>query len=228
MKKIGIIIAMDKELAQLRTLLSEEREETVGGQSFITGRIGDKEVIMQKCGIGKVNAAVGATSLLIHYQPDLVLSTGCAGGADTQLKVTDVVVGTQYTYHDVYCGSEVAYGQFVGMPALFEGAPGLVEKALALDCPTRIHSGLMVSGDWFVDSREKMRDILGHFPSAKAVDMESCAIAQTCYLHGVPFVSFRVISDVPLSDEKAAQYFDFWSRMAEGSFEVTRTFIEAL
>ncbi len=219
---------MDKELAQLRTLLSEEREETVGGQQFITGQIGDKEIILQKCGIGKVNAAVGATSLIIHYHPDMVLSTGCAGGADTHLHVTDVVVGSQYTYHDAYCGSEVAYGQFVGMPALFEGDADLVEKALALDGPTRIHSGLMVSGDWFVDSREKMSEILGNFPTAKAVDMESCAIAQTCYLHGVPFVSFRVISDVPLSDEKAAQYFDFWSRLANGSFEVTKTFIESL
>ena len=219
---------MDKELAQLRTLLSEEREETVGGQQFITGHIGDKEIILQKCGIGKVNAAVGATSLIIHYHPDMVLSTGCAGGADTHLHVTDVVVGSHYTYHDAYCGSEVAYGQFVGMPALFEGDANLVEKALALDGPTRIHSGLMVSGDWFVDSREKMSEILGNFPTAKAVDMESCAIAQTCYLHGVPFVSFRVISDVPLSDEKAAQYFDFWSRLANGSFEVTKTFIESL
>ena len=176
----------------------------------------------------QISAAVGATSLIIHYHPDMVLSTGCAGGADTHLHVTDVVVGSQYTYHDAYCGSEVAYGQLVGMPALFEGAADLVEKALALDGPTRIHSGLMVSGDWFVDSREKMSEILGNFPTAKAVDMESCAIAQTCYLHGVPFVSFRVISDVPLSDEKAAQYFDFWSRLANGSFEVTKTFIESL
>jgi adenosylhomocysteine nucleosidase len=86
----------------------------------------------------------------------------------------------------------------------------------------------MVSGDWFVDSREKMQEILNHFPEAKAVDMESCAIAQTCHLLGIPFISFRIISDVPLSDHKASQYFDFWSRMADGSFEVTRQFIEAL
>ena len=226
--KIGIIVAMDKELVQLKSLLSTPEEERSGSKNFITGRIGPHEVILQKCGIGKVNAAVGAVEMIDRYHPDLVVSTGCAGGADTRLKVTDVVVGTQYTYHDVYCGSEVAYRQFVGMPALYESGKEWVEKALALNCSTTIHSGLMVSGDWFVDSREKMREILSHFPDAKAVDMESCAIAQTCYLHDVPFVSFRVISDVPLSDEKASQYFDFWSRMAEGSFEVTKTFIEAL
>ena len=219
---------MDKELAQLQNLLSTPREEQSGSKNFITGCIGPHEVILQKCGIGKVNAAVGAVEMIDRYHPDLIVSTGCAGGADTHLKVTDVVVGTHYTYHDVYCGSEVDYGQFVGMPALYEAGKELVEKALHLDCSTTIHGGLMVSGDWFVDSREKMRKILSHFPDAKAVDMESCAIAQTCYLHGVPFVSFRVISDVPLSDEKASQYYDFWSRMADGSFEVTKTFIEAL
>ena len=117
--RIGIIIAMDKELAQMRTLLSNAHTEKEGHLEYILGNIGDKEIIMQKCGIGKVNAAVGATEMIIHYHPDIILSTGCAGGASTSLHVTDVVAGSQYTYHDVYCGSEVSYGQFVGMPAVF-------------------------------------------------------------------------------------------------------------
>jgi len=73
-----------------------------------------------------------------------------------------------------------------------------------------------------------MREILSHFPDAKAVDMESCSIAQTCYVYGTPFISFRIISDVPLKDEKASQYFDFWSRLANDSFEVTKRYLEAL
>ncbi len=226
--KIGIIIAMEKELSQLRQLLSEAREETHHGKVSHIGKIGQHEVVMQQCGIGKVNAASGTTEMVLIYHPDLILSTGCAGGADTNLQVTDVVVGTHYTYHDVYCGSEVSYGQFVGMPETFPAEMSLVEKALNLECHTKVHAGLMVSGDWFVDSRDKMREILSHFPEAKAVDMESCAIAQVCYLYQVPYLSFRIISDVPLSDHKASQYFDFWSRMANGSFEVTRSFIEQL
>ena len=226
--RIGIIIAMEKELAQLRQLLSSPQEETRHGKVFHTGRIGNHDIVMQQCGIGKVNAAIGATEMLLTHHPDIVLSTGCAGGADTALEVTDVVVGTHYTYHDVYCGSEVEYGQFVGLPATFAADEALLAKALALDCSTRVHSGLMVSGDWFVDSQAKMRGILAHFPEAKAVDMESTAIAQVCHLYQVPFISFRIISDVPLSDHKASQYFDFWKRMAEGSFEVTRKFIASL
>ncbi|MBP5196994.1 MAG: 5'-nucleosidase, partial [Bacteroidaceae bacterium] len=63
---------------------------------------------------------------------------------------------------------------------------------------------------------------------AKAVDMESCAIAQTCYIYKVPFISFRLISDIPLRDTDASQYHNFWDTVAEKSFQVTRTFIESL
>ena len=66
------------------------------------------------------------------------------------------------------------------------------------------------------------------FPEATAVDMESCSIAQACFIFKTPFISFRIISDVPLKDNKAHMYFDFWDKLAEGSFEVTRHFIEQI
>ena len=97
-----------------------------------------------------------------------------------------------------------------------------------MTCDTHVVSGLTVSGEWFVDSREKMQSILDHFPGATAVDMESTSIAQTCFLYNVPFISFRIISDIPLKDNKASQYFDFWSRMADGSFDVTRHFLMSI
>ena len=144
----------------------------------------------------------------------------------------DVVMGTEYRYHDVYCGSEVEYGQFVGLPPSFDGRPdgkemiigdGFMEHLRTQSIT--LHKGLIVSGDWFVDDKNKMQGILDKFPKAKAVDMESCSIAQTCYLYHTPFISFRIISDVPLRDTKASQYFDFWERMAEGSFNVTKEFL---
>ena len=93
---------------------------------------------------------------------------------------------------------------------------------------SKVVKGLTVSGDWFVDKREKMQAIMEHFPNATAVDMESCAIAQTCFIYKTPFISFRIISDVPLKDTNASQYFDFWNRMAEGSFEMTSDFLKKL
>lgn len=226
--KIGIIVAMEKELVELRTLLDDTSTERHNCKDFIIGNIGDKAIVMQQCGIGKVNSAIGAVEMINNYHPDLIISTGVAGGADVTLNVTDVVVGTSYIYHDAYCGSECLRGQIMGMPEKFKAPERLVEKALAIDSDTRIHAGMIVSGEWFVDSREKMRSILSSFPEAMAVDMESCSIAQTCHIYGVPFISFRIISDIPLKDNNASQYFDFWARMAEGSFNVTKKFLAAI
>lgn len=226
--KIGIIVAMDKEFAQLEGLLAAARQEHHGHLTFTIGKVGEKEVILQKCGIGKVNSAIGAVEMINHYAPDLIVSSGCAGGADTTLSVGDVVVASQTVYHDAYCGDNVAFGQIMGMPERYEAPKELVVKALTMDCKETVRSGLTVSGEWFVDSREKMRDILDHFPEATAVDMESCSVAQVCHVYGVPFLSFRIISDVPLKDTKAAQYFDFWDKMADGSFDVTRAFLHSL
>ena len=226
--KIGIIVAMDKEFAQLQTLATDLKEETHNGRRFLTGRIASNEVVMQQCGIGKVNSAVGAVEMISNYHPDLIISTGVAGGADTSLEVTDVVVSTECCYHDVYCGDECKPGQVMGMPERFACPEELVGKATGIHCNTHVRSGLIVSGDWFVNSREKMQAILSQFPDAEAVDMESCSIAQTCHIYGIPFVSFRIISDIPLKDHKAQMYYDFWDRMAEGSFEVTKAFLSAL
>lgn len=217
--KIGVIVAMDKEYNQLKAL----------------GDINGKEIIVEKCGIGKVNSALGALEMIKQHKPDLIISSGCAGGADTSLNVGDVVVASSCVYHDAYCGENCEFGQILGMPARFDAPKEFVDKALSLNTifaqqgsELKVKSGLTVSGEWFVDSQDKMRSIMEHFPEATAVDMESCSIAQTCYKYNVPFVSFRIISDVPLKDHKAQMYFDFWDRMADGSFEVTKDFIEAL
>jgi len=208
--KIGMIVAMDKELKQLRPLFPEDK------------------VILQKSGIGKVNAAIQTVEMIRQYKPDVIISSGCAGGNGDDVNVQDVVVSSELVYHDVYCGTAIdsttVYGQVQGLPARYQADPYLLEKALL----TGAKPGLIVTGDWFVDSKDKMREIIGHFPEAKAVDMESCAIAQACYINKVPFISFRVISDIPLRDTDASQYHNFWDTIAENSFQVTKTFIESL
>lgn len=213
--KIGIIVAMDKELAQLRQLFA------------------DGHVRVEKCGIGKVNAALGAQRMINEFHPDVIISSGCAGGNGDDINVQDVVVSSELSYHDVYCGRAIddstVYGQVQGLPARYQADPELLRKAISLQTSDiSLHQGLIVTGDWFVDSRDKMREIIGHFPEARAVDMESCAIAQTCYINKVPFISFRIISDIPLRDTDASQYHNFWDTIAQNSFEVTKTFVETL
>ena len=224
--KIGIIIAMDKEFRRISELLDGLKVEIDGGRKFVTGRLGDNELVLHQCGIGKVNAAIGASEMIRRYNPDLMVSTGCAGGGRTDMEVMDIVASTELAYHDVYCGEamgKTVYGQVQGMPARYTSPSELVEKAKAVS--PRVHAGLIVTGDWFVDSKDKMREIVSHFPEAAAVDMESAAIAQTCHIYGIPFISFRVISDIPLKDTNAAMYHDFWNTVADNSFETTREFL---
>ena len=215
--KIGIIVAMDKELRQLQSLFT------------------DGNVRVEKCGIGKVNAALGAQRMINEFHPDVIISSGCAGGNGDDVQVQDVVVSNELCYHDVYCGTAIdnstQYGQVQGLPARYQADPKLLAIARQLatvNDQCTIHEGLIVTGDWFVDTKEKMRSIIEKFPEAKAVDMESCAIAQTCYINKVPFVSFSVISDIPLRDTDASQYHNFWDTIAENSFHITKTFIESL
>ena len=208
--KTGIIVAMDKELRQLQALFNSQ------------------DVLVQKCGIGKVNAALGAQRMINEFHPDVIISSGCAGGNGDDISLQDVVVSAELTYHDVYCGKAIddstVYGQVQGLPARYQADPYLLEKALL----TGAKPGLIVTGDWFVDSKDKMCSIVAKFPEAKAVDMESCAIAQTCYINRVPFISFRIISDIPLRDTNASQYHNFWDTIADQSFQVTKAFVESL
>lgn len=217
--KIGIIVAMDKELEQLRHVFGQE----------------SSHIIVNKCGIGKVNAALGAQKMINEFHPDCIISSGCAGGNGDDVNVMDVVVSSELCYHDVYCGlaidDKTIFGQVQGLPARFQADPVLLEKASQLSShigTPAIHPGLIVTGDWFVDSKDKAMEIVRHFPEAKAIDMESAAIAQTCYLNNVPFISFRVVSDIPLRDTDASMYHDFWNTIAENSFQVTKTFVESL
>lgn len=226
--KIGIVIAMEKEFLRVRDLITDYSTTTANGKTFTTGQMAGNTLIMTTSGIGKVNAAICAKELISAFHPDVIVSTGVAGGADVSLEVQQVVVASQVCYHDVYCGSEVEYGQIIGMPARFDCAEALVDKALALNCDTTVRKGLMVTGDWFVDDRDKMHSILSHFPDAMAVDMESAAIAHVCHIEKVPFVSFRIISDIPLKDDKAQMYFDFWEKIADNSFNVTKAFLESI
>ncbi len=208
---------MDKEMRQLQQLFTD-----------------NPDICIIKCGIGKVNAALGAQRLINEFHPQVIISTGCAGGHGEGISIQDVVVSSELCYHDVYCGDAAGgtvFGQVQGLPARFQADPVLLQKAQQLSIANSqlsIHAGLIVTGDWFVDSKDKMREIVGHFPESKAVDMESAAIAQTCLLNKVRFISFRVISDLPLVDTDASQYHDFWNTMADRSFQITKTFVESL
>ena len=223
---------MTSEYEQLATLLADVEKCEKDGISYLVGRISSNEIILRQCGIGKVNAAIGTAELIRSFAPDAIVSTGVAGGIDTSLAVMDVVVSSSIVYHDVWCGMGCEYGQVQGLPAVFSASEKLYKAAESLNDDseniTRIHAGLICTGDQFITSREELDKIKSNFPAGLAVDMESAAIAQTCYIYAVPFVSFRIISDTPGVDNHIEQYENFWGEMANRSFGVTRSFLSKL
>ncbi len=102
--KIGIIAAMSSEREQLSRLLSDLRTESDGQLEYTVGRLGENIMYIMECGIGKVNAAVGAVRMISRLQPDVIISSGVAGGIDAKVGVMEVVASSQVVYHEVWHG----------------------------------------------------------------------------------------------------------------------------
>lgn len=220
--KIAIIAAMSKELNLLLPLLDSHSSVSANGMLFHTGKIEQHEIIACECGIGKVNSAIGALTLIECFHPDIVINTGVAGGTGHS-SILDVFVADRIAYHDVWCGPGTEEGQAAGCPRFFE-------------CPLEesffdglgLKRGLVASGDIFVSKPEEVDKILSMYPDAVAVDMESASIAQVCYLKGVPFVCLRVISDTPGGDDNISQYENFWNDAPANTFATLTTILQRL
>jgi len=224
--RIGIIVAMAKELELLLPLLQDSEESRMGGFVFYRGNMGKHDVMVMQCGIGKVNAAMGALTLVNAFLPDYIINSGVAGGADKSVSVMNVVAGERVAYHDVWCGPESELGRVQGLPLYFEGAKRLLDLLPDRD---DIHKGLICSGDQFIDTIESVNNIKGSFPDALAVDMESGAIAQVCHLNHVPFLAMRVISDSPgASHDNTQEYLDFWTTAPQETFMLLKDIMDRL
>ncbi len=217
--KTGIIVAMQAELDHLLHSMTDVRENVTDGVTLYTGTLGSHSVAAMQCGIGKVNAAIGALTLIKTFSPDLVVNTGIAGGTGRGAGILDVVVADEVAYHDVWCGPGNERGQVQGFPARFSCAPGNAMLP-ALNEMKELRHGLVASGDMFVDTPGELARILDLHPDAIAVDMESGAIAQVCHRMGVPFAMIRVVSDYPGADDHLDQYLNFWNDAPAATFDV--------
>ena len=206
--------AMDQEYEMARKVLANN---------------GKHEIIPVHCGWGKINSAVNAYKLITEHHPDCIISTGCAGGIAKDVHLLDVVVAAEVAYHDCWYGEPNEYGQVQGFPARFQAHPVLLAAARSLPAAkATLRFGLMASGDRFCSGPEDTAMILGHFPDALACDMESGAISQVCHMFGMPFLSMRVISDTADETDRLGQFENFWETVGTESFEILRSFIDAL
>lgn len=168
----------------------------VGHAEHRMATLAGRQVLLVTCGIGLVNSATAAAVAINATHPRALVSAGSAGGVGVDVRVGDVVVGSEY----LYSGADArafgySLGQVPGMPEVYAAEKALHDAAATAVVGLTILSGTVLSGDAFIDATrvERIREA---FPGALATDMESAALAHTSHLYGVPFLSVRGISDL--------------------------------
>ncbi|WP_105599905.1 5'-methylthioadenosine/S-adenosylhomocysteine nucleosidase [Cronobacter sakazakii] len=228
--KAGIIGAMEEEVTLLRDKIDNRQTLIIAGCEIYTGTLNGVEVVLLKSGIGKVSAAMGATLLLEHCKPDVIINTGSAGGLAPSLKVGDIVVSDEVRYHDAdVTAFGYEYGQMAGCPAAFKADEKLIAAAQETIEKLNLHAvrGLVVSGDAFINGSVNLAKIRHNFPQAIAVEMEATAIGHVCHNFGVPFVVVRAISDV--ADQQSHLSFEeFLAVAAKQSSLMVETLLTSL
>lgn len=224
---IGIIGAMDAEVDTLISAMSERTVEKVGGIEFNTGLIFEKKVVVARCGVGKVFAAICATAMSVKYSPSLIVNTGVGGATDVSLQANDVVFADKLLQYDM---DTSAVGDPVGMISginkiYFESdvrAVNILEEAakeLSVNCKV----GTVATGDKFVAAPEEKLMLAKRF-GAVACEMEGGAIAQVAYVNSIPFAVVRAISDNVFGDA-SVDFSRFLKTAAEVSAKLTMKLI---
>ena len=217
--KVGIIGAMDSEVAMLKSRVEGATSREVAGLEFVEGTIAGVDVAVVRCGIGKVNAAICAQTVTTVLGANRVINTGVAGSLDARIEIGDLVVSTDAVEHDLDV-TPLGYrpGEHPDLHRVaFEADPSLREAVVAAgrEAAPDVHvfEGRVCSGDQFIGSAEAKRRIVDTF-GGMCCEMEGAAIAHTCFLAGVPFVVVRAISD-KADDSGSVDYPTFEKAAAE-------------
>ena len=196
---IGIIGAMNEELEVLLKDMKNQKEVKRNDLNFYEGDLWGQHVVAVVSGVGKVNAASCTQILSSEFNVKSLINIGVAGGVSKDIYPGDIVIGDTYVQHDVDAS---VFGDKIGqIPRMdvydFKADEKLLNlaKEAAKNVPeVKTYVGRIVSGDQFIADSNKVKSLDEEF-NAKAVEMESAAIAQVAYLNKIPFVIIRSISD---------------------------------
>ena len=195
---IGIIGALDDEVREIISLLDGRNTETVGGIEFNTGSLYGKNVVIARCGVGKVFAAICAEAMIIKYSPSLIVNSGVGGALDKSLRPLDIVFADKLVQHDMDTspiGDPV--GLISGINRVYfetdERARKILEDS-AKEQGVNYLVGTVATGDKFISDKAD-KDRITELFGASACEMEGGAIAHTAFVNGVPFMVVRAISD---------------------------------
>ena len=222
---IGVIGAMQMEVDGLKDAMSTAKIETYSGVDYVIGKINDVDVIVAKCGVGKVFAAICAEAMILKFDVDLIINIGVGGTLTRDLDVLDVAVADKVMQHDMDTsplGDPI--GLLSGIDTIFLHTDSSV-TALLCDCLSKkgikYLTGTIATGDQFVESKKKKDNIRSKF-NAIAAEMEGGSIGHVCFVNNVPFAVMRAISD---GEGGAVDYQTFAEKAAEQAIEIILEFI---
>ncbi|MCR1959958.1 5'-methylthioadenosine/adenosylhomocysteine nucleosidase [Thomasclavelia cocleata] len=218
---IGIIGAMEEEVAAIKEYMHIIDTKNILDCIFYQGMIENKEVVLLQGGVGKVNAAICTTLLLTNYQIDMVINIGSAGGLCLKQEVGDIVISNEVCQYDfdITAFPNRILGEVPGLPPRIKADEDLINKAKIflekLDLNYEI--GLIVSGDKFVADNKTAEYIKNNFKDAKCCEMEAAAIGQTCYKFKTKFIIARSLSDIFGKGDSAVQFDEYLKKAAKAS-----------
>jgi len=231
MKKLGIIGAMDVEVATLKEKMDNMTVRTIADSDYCEGKLEGMDAVVVQCGVGKVNAALCAQILCSCFGVTHIVNTGIAGSLNAQLDIGDFVISTDAVYHDMDA-TNFGYPmcQVPGLSALAFPADEMLmrEAYAAADAahPCHVRTGRIATGDQFVADKALKEKIIAN-TGAFCTEMEGAAIAHTAWKNGVPFVIIRAISD-KADDSAEMDYPTFEALAAQRCAQVTRSLAKRL
>ncbi len=225
---IGIIGAMGIEVRALADLLEDKKTEKISGVEYMSGKIYGKDVVLAVCGIGKVFAAICAQTMILKYNPDVIINTGVAGTLTDKLSIGDIAIADSVVQHDM---DTSPLGDPVGLlsginivkiPADKQTVSKIEACVEAIGANYQI--GTIASGDQFLASKEVKERIVKNF-GAIAGEMEGAAVGHVCYVNNKSFCVLRAISDCA-DGSGAENYMEFLGKAAENATMIMAKFIK--
>ncbi|UCZ55134.1 5'-methylthioadenosine/adenosylhomocysteine nucleosidase [Bacillus shivajii] len=212
MGKIGVIGAMQVEIDLILDKMDVQKEYSYAGFSFYSGVLYGKEIVLARCGVGKVNAASCTQIMIDRFDLNYMINTGIAGSLRKDIHVCDIVISTDVTHHDV---RQAQMKNLFPFQERFIASKELIELAIKACESVRLHSnyhcGRVISGECFVEDRHQKELLINTFKPA-CVEMEGASIAHVSFINKIPFLIIRCISDH--ADDDATNSYENFEKTA--------------
>lgn len=230
--KLGIIGAMDEEIKLLKQKIDIKEEVVKATITFYVGSFGDKDIVVCKSGVGKVNAAITTQLLIDHFSVSKIIFTGVAGAIDPELNIGDIVISTSALQHDLDAS---ALGFKKGEVPMFDYTSDFPADEVLIELAVQaaqsienvsVVKGRILSGDQFIADHNKVAE-LGELFQGKCVEMEGASVAHVCMLNNIPFVVIRSMSD-KANGEANVNFTEFTKLASERSFSIVHSMVESM